>query len=232
LIDQRFDGRSAIGWVNSAHNANARRRHRADERRLSWREQIDTVERCTHAKAVQERDVSIAVQKDFLKEHHAPYIGNRHRVPYHFGAGASERFEKMLSPVAHLADAAGAPPHVSLCVDQDRGMHRVAVGNPFRHEAVDKTLPRRRETLHLPLPECEEPGRGRELQHLGAVDVLFRCILSDRWSRLSWRGMPTKVIRRRPSSVPGQARPWVRQVTSRLGDPPQEEGRFELVVPL
>jgi len=45
-------------------------------------------------------------------------------------------------------------------------MHRVAVGNPFRHEIVDKTRARWRETLRLLLPEREEPGTGRELQRL------------------------------------------------------------------
>jgi len=71
----------------------------------------------------------------------------------------------MLAPLAHLADAASAPPNMGLCVDEDRRSHRVAIGNPLRCEAIDETCGRRHKSLCFTLPEGDEPGTAYELEH-------------------------------------------------------------------
>src|SRR6185295_10560730 len=52
---------------------------------------------------------------------HSPHIGDRHGMTDHPRARAGERFEEMLPALAHLADAAGAPPHMGLGVDEGIG---------------------------------------------------------------------------------------------------------------
>ena len=79
----------------------------------------------------------------------------------HRGARAGERFEEMLPSLAHLADAAGAPPHMGLGVDEDRWAGRVAIGDPLSREAVDVLLGGRK-TVRLAMPEGEGRGAARE----------------------------------------------------------------------
>ena len=86
-------------------------------------------------------------------------------MTHHSSARAGERFQEMLAAIAHLPDAAGAPPDMGLRVDQDRWMGRVAIGNPFRRETIDKAFRRRREGQRLALPKGDEPGAAGGLQY-------------------------------------------------------------------
>jgi hypothetical protein len=164
LVDQRFDGGGAVGRVDGPEDADARRRHRADERRLARWKQINAIKRCAHPEAVEKGNIGLAPKKDIFKEHHAPHIGDRHRMTDHRGARARERFEEMLPALAHLADAAGAPPHMGLGVDEDRWAGRVAIGDLLCREVVDVVLGRRK-AVYLTLPEGKDRAGAREPEH-------------------------------------------------------------------
>jgi hypothetical protein len=102
--------------------------------------EINAIECRTHAEAVQKGYIGLAAKKDILEKHHATHVGDRHRMADHRGPRTRERFEEMFPPLAHLADAAGTPPHMGLGVDEDRWAGRVAIGNPLRREMVDVML--------------------------------------------------------------------------------------------
>ena len=78
-------------------------------------------------------------------------------MPDHRGARAGERFEKMLPSLAHLSDAAGAPPNVRLGIDEDRRASWVAIGNALCRKAVDEMLGGRKSVLFA-LPKREGGG--------------------------------------------------------------------------
>jgi hypothetical protein len=98
---------------------------------------------------------------DVLEEHDPPHIPDRHRMADHGGARAGERFEEMLPSLAHLADAACAPPHMGLRVDEDRRAGRSAIGDPLSRDPVDALLGGRK-TVRLAMPEGEGRGAARE----------------------------------------------------------------------
>src|SRR5207248_4294718 len=139
LVDQRFDRRGAVGRVDSPEHADARR-GRADKGCLARWKKIDAVKRRTHPETIQKGNVGFAAEKDVLKEHDAPHIGDRHRMADDPGARARERFEEMLPPLAHLTDTAGAPPHMGLGVDEDRWAGRVAICNSLSRGAIGVAL--------------------------------------------------------------------------------------------
>ena len=131
-----------------------------NKRRLAWRKKIDAIKRCSHAETVEESNIGSAIEEHVFKEHHPSHIGDRHRMSDHRSARSGKGFEEMLTRFAHLPDAAGAPPNMSLYVDQDRWAHRIVVGNPLRREAINKIRGRRHESLRPALPEGDEPSAG------------------------------------------------------------------------
>src|SRR5438105_2822313 len=64
---------------------------------------------------------------------------------------------KCSPPLAHLADTASAPPHMSLGVDEDRWAGRVAICNSLSRDAIGVPLGSRK-SMCLTLPKRE--GRG------------------------------------------------------------------------
>jgi hypothetical protein len=63
----------------------------------------------------------------------------------------------MLPSLAHLSNAAGAPPDVRLGVDEDRRASWVAIGNPLCRNAVDVMLGGRK-SVRFALPKGEDRG--------------------------------------------------------------------------
>jgi hypothetical protein len=118
-------------------------------------------------KLCKKRDVGLTAEKDVFEEHDSPHIGDRHGMADYRGARARKRFEEMLTPLAHLVDAAGTPPHTGLGVDEDRWACQVAIGNPLCCQAVDKAFGGRN-AMRLALQEGENCGAACKFKRLSA----------------------------------------------------------------
>src|SRR5215469_7877976 len=77
----------------------------------------------------------------------------------------------MLPPLAHLSNAAGAPPNVRLGVDEDRRASWVAIGNSLCRKAVDEMLGGRK-SVRFALPKREARGTTCKLKRSSAGQCL------------------------------------------------------------
>ena len=135
------------------------------------------------------------------------------------GTEMAERLRASASPLAHLTNAAGTPPHMGLGVDEDRWAGRVAIGNSICREAVDVVLSSWK-AVHLTLPESKDRAGAREPDHpAGRPEGDDQCGPARRFS---------------------DASPWADRLANAQGliaearfamDSPLEGGGFELSVP-